>query len=300
MNWLNYHHLLYFWTMAREGSVSRAAELLHLSQPTVSGQLRQLERSLGKKLYQRNGQSLELTEAGRVVFDYAERIFTTGQELVRALELGTSLHRPQITIGVPDFLSKSIVARLIEPLFALPDSPLIICREGELEELLGELAMHRVDMVLSDSAVGSQFKIPASSLPLGFSAVQWMAQPEMAAELAPGFPKSLDHQPLVLPTANTVLRRSIEQWLDHQEFTPHIVAEIEDSGLMKSLAARLGYIAPVPALAAQEALDRYQLTPIGTLEGVTVQYFLIVGDKQSTSDSVQAMVALAKDWFGNA
>jgi LysR family transcriptional activator of nhaA len=299
MNWLNYHHLLYFWTMAREGSVSRAAELLHLSQPTVSGQLRQLERALGKKLYQRNGQSLELTEAGRVVFDYAERIFTTGQELVRALELGGSLHRRQITIGVPDFLSKSIVARLIEPLFTLPDSPLIICREGELEELLGELAMHRVDMVLSDSAVGSQFKIPASSLPLGFSTVQWMTQPAMATELALHFPKSLDHKPLVLPTANTVLRRSIEQWLDHQEFTPHIVAEIEDSGLMKSLAARLGYIAPVPAFAAQEALNRYQLTPIGTLEGVTVQYFLIVGDKQSTSDSVQAMVSLAKDWFGN-
>lgn len=297
MHWLNYHHLLYFWTMAREGSVSKAAELLHLSQPTVSGQLRQLERSLGNKLYQRNGNSILLTEAGRVVFEYAEKIFTTGQELVRTLQVGGPGHRPHLAIGIPDFLSKSIVSRLLQPLFCLANSPLISCREGELDELLGDLALHRVDMVLSDSAVGSQFKISAASHHLGQSNVVWMAAPQLAGQLAGDFPQSLCGQPLIVPTTNTVLRQSIEQWLEQQSFAPHIVAEIEDSGLMETLGSRLGHLVPVPSVAIDEVRQRYGLEVVGTLADVTMQFFLIVGEKQHAEGTTKNMISAAQQWL---
>ncbi len=297
MNWLNYHHLLYFWTMAREGSVSRAAEILHLSQPTVSGQLRQLERSLGNKLYQRTGNSISLTEAGRVVFEYAEKIFTTGQELVRTLQVGGPSHRPHLAIGVPDFLSKSIVSRLLEPLFTLPSTPLINCREGELDELLGDLAVHRVDMVLSDSAVGSQFKISAASHHLGQSNVAWMASPLLANQLSTEFPQSLQGQPLIVPTTNTVLRQSIEQWLEQQSFAPNVVAEIEDSGLMESLASRLEFLVPVPTAAIDDVRQRYGLEVVGTMADVTMQFFLIVGEKQHAGVPTKSMISAAQAWL---
>ena len=155
MNWLNYHHLMYFWTMAREGSVSRAADKLHLSQPTISGQLRQLENAVGCKLYERIGRELRLTDTGKIVYEYAEEIFTTGQELMHRLNGRQTEQSLIFTVGIPDFVSKLIAYRLIEPVFHLSQPVQLVCYEGKLPELLTDLAMHRLDLVLSDSPAES-------------------------------------------------------------------------------------------------------------------------------------------------
>ena len=161
MNWLNYHHLLYFWTVAKEGSISRAAASLHLSQPTISGQLRQLEKSVGSKLYERHGRSLRLTEVGQIVFEYSDEIFSTGRELMERLR-GTQQGGSQtFTVGIPDFLPKQVAFRLLEPVFRMPQKVQLICQEGKLTDLLAELAMHRADLILSDSTVGSQVSVKA-------------------------------------------------------------------------------------------------------------------------------------------
>ncbi len=294
MNWLNYHHLLYFWTMAREGSVSKAADKLHLSQPTVSGQLRQLETAVGTKLYERAGRELRLTETGKIVFEYAEEIFSTGQELMQRLKgKGTQQALPFV-VGVPDFVPKLIAYRLIEPVFKLSEPVHLVCYEGKLTELLADLAMHRLDLVLSDSPAGSQVSVKAYNHALGECGVTWVATKETAELLRPGFPNSLESQPALLPTQNTLLRRSVEQWLEAQSFAPRIVAEVEDSALLKIMAAQGLGIAPVANSVLPDVQQQYGLYPVGEMEGVTMQFFAISVERKVTHPAVKAIAEEAR------
>ncbi len=287
MDWLNYHHLMYFWTMAREGSVSKAAEKLHLSQPTISGQLRQLESAIGAKLYERVGRELRLTETGKLVFEYAEEIFSTGQELVQRLKGSQSSRSLPFVIGVPDFVPKLIAFRLIEPIFRMEQPVQLTCYEGKLSELLADLAMHRLDLVISDSPAGSQVSVKAYNHPLGECGVNWVATKDRAGALRDNFPQSLAGQPLLLPTQNTVLRRSVEQWLEKQDFEPTVVAEIEDSALLKILASKGIGIAPVADPVLTDVQDQYGLAPVGSLEGVSMQFVAISAERKVTHPAVK-------------
>lgn len=287
MDWLNYHHLLYFWTMAREGSVSRAAEKLHLSQPTISGQLRQLESAIGTKLYERVGRELRLTETGKLVFEYAEEIFSTGQELMQRLKGNQTSRSLPFVIGVPDFVPKLIAYRLIEPIFRMEQPVQLTCYEGKLSELLADLAMHRLDLVISDSAAGSQVSVKAYNHPLGECGVTWVATKPRADLLAANFPHSLQGQPLLLPTQNTLLRRSVEQWLESQDFEPTIVAEIEDSALLKILASQGIGIAPVADPVLSDVEGQYGLHSVGPLEGVSMQFVAISAERKVTHPAVR-------------
>lgn len=287
MEWLNYHHLLYFWTMAREGSVSKAAEKLHLSQPTISGQLRQLELAIGSKLYERVGRELRLTETGKLVFEYAEEIFSTGQELMQRLKGNHASRSLPFVIGVPDFVPKLLAFRLIEPIFRMEQAVQLTCYEGKLSELLADLAMHRLDLVISDSPAGSQVSVKAYNHPLGECGVSWVATRDRAEVLKAGFPHSLQGQPLLLPTQNTVLRRSVEHWLDNQDFEPTVVAEIEDSALLKILASEGIGIAPVAVPVLNDVADQYGLLPIGPLEGVSMQFVAISAERRVTHPAVK-------------
>lgn len=296
MDWLNYHHLLYFWMMAREGSVSRAAEKLHLSQPTVSGQLRLLERAVGSKLYERVGRELRLTETGKLTYEYAEEIFSTGQELMERLRGNNTDKRLPFVVGVPDFLPKMIAFRLIEPVFHMADKVQLVCYEGKLPELLTDLAMHRLDLVLSDSPVGSQVSIKAYNHRLGESGVSWVATKEIAAGLNEGYPDSLGDRPeLLLPTQNTVLRRSIEQWLEENDIQPEIVAEIEDSALMKILATQGLGLAPIIDPVLGDIARQYDLHAVGPLTGVSVQFFAISVERKVSHPAVKAITEAARN-----
>jgi LysR family transcriptional activator of nhaA len=287
MDWLNYHHLMYFWTMAREGSVSKAAEKLHLSQPTISGQLRQLELAIGTKLYERVGRDLRLTETGKLVFEYAEEIFSTGQELVQRLKGNQLSRKLPFVVGVPDFVPKLIAYRLIEPIFRMNEQVQLTCYEGKLSELLSDLAMHRLDLVISDSPAGSQVSVKAYNHPLGECGVCWVAVKPRADELSAGYPQSLNGQPLLLPTQNTVLRRSIEQWLLKQDIEPNIVAEIEDSALLKILAAQGIGAAPVAVPVLKDVALQYGLHSVGIMDGVSMQFVAISAERKVTHPAVK-------------
>lgn len=295
MNWLNYHHLMYFWTMAREGSVSKAADKLHLSQPTISGQLRQLENAVGCKLYERMGRELRLTDTGKIVYEYAEEIFTTGQELMQRLKGRQTEQSLTFTVGIPDFVSKLIAYRLIEPVFHLSQPVQLVCFEGKLPELLTDLAMHRLDLVLSDSPAGSQVSVKAYNHPLGECGVSWVCTKDRVEHLRSGFPQSLEGQPLLLPTQNTVLRRSLEQWLEAQNFVPKIVAEVEDSALLKIMATQGLGIAPVANSILSDVEQQYGLHSVGELTGVTIQLFAISAERKVTHPAVKAVSEVARN-----
>ena len=218
MEWLNYHHLLYFWTVGRIGSVSRASAELRLTQATVSAQLKSLEQSLGEKLFHKSGRHLILTDTGKVVFRYAEEIFSLGQEL-----MGTLKGRPQgrlarVNVGVTDIMPKLVAYRLIEPALKLKDPYRIICREGTNSELLAALAVHDIDVMLSDGPIDPAVNVKAFNHLLGECGVILFGAPQLAVKYRAGFPRSLDGAPFLLPTSNTTARRSIDQWLESRKY----------------------------------------------------------------------------------
>ena len=233
MDWLNYHHLLYFWTVAKEGGISRAAEQLHLAQPTLSSQIKKLEQAIGAKLFNRVGRSLVLTETGQVAYRYADEIFSLGRELTDALNGRPSQDRLRLSVGVPDVLPKLVVYQLLKPALQLTEQVQLACYEGKLQELLGDLALHRLDLVLADSPLTPDTHVRAFNHLLGECGVTVFGTAELAQRYRRGFPRSLDGAPMLLPTQNTSLRRALEQWLDQQGVHPQVMHEFEDSAVMK-------------------------------------------------------------------
>ncbi len=222
----------------REGGITRTAEKLLVGQSTVSGQLRELERVIGAKLYETSGRKITLTTTGRLVFEYADDIFSTGQELMDRLK-GTGGPRSlPFVVGIPDVMPKLIASRILEPVLQLPEKVRLVCREAKLSELLIDLSHHRLDIVLSDSQVGSQNETRVFHHFLGESTVEWMAATPPEAAKDGEFSEFFSRQPFILPTEGTVLRRLVEQWFVEKQMAPTVVAEIEDSALMKSLASR--------------------------------------------------------------
>jgi LysR family transcriptional activator of nhaA len=294
MHWLNYHHLLYFWTMVREGSITRAADKLFVSQPTVSGQLRELERAVGERLYEKSGRELKLTETGRMVFEYADEIFTTGQELMSRLQGKRGSRAPAYGVGVPDVMPKLLATRLIEPLFQLAEPVRVVCREAELTELLVELAQRRLDVVLSDSEVGSQADVRAFNHLLGECGIEFMASPAHCERLRAGFPESLASAPLLLPTDGSVLRRTVSQWFQELGIEPNVVAEIEDSAMLKSLAGRGLGVVPVATAVRADAIEQHGLQVLGAIPQARLRFFAITIERKATHPAVRTLLEAAE------
>ena len=247
MRHLNYGHLLYFWTVAREGSIARAAEVLHLTPQTISGQIRTLEESIGEELFRRSGRRLVLSEMGKLVFEYAEDIFTTGAELADVVRSKVPRGPLVFTVGVTDVVPKLVASRVLEPALALEEPVRVVCLEGKLEALLAELAVHRLDMVLSDRPAPDGLNIRAYSHSLGVSAISFFcAGADLARRLRRRFPTSLHEAPMLLPTGNTALRRSLDHWFDDHKLVPHVVGEFEDSALLKAFGRSGRGIFPGP------------------------------------------------------
>ncbi len=232
MEWLNYHHLLYFWTVARTGSITRASRELLLAPPTISAQISRLEKDLGEKLFDRVGRRLVLTEMGRIVFRYAGEIFSLGRELTDTLKGRPTGHPLKLVIGIADIFPKGIAYRLIEPALHLERPVRVICREDPTDRLLALLALHELDLILTDAPLAPGIKVRAYSHLLGESGVTFVATPKLAKIYSKGFPRSLDGAPMLLPTDNTALRQELERWFESHDVHPEVVGEFEDDALL--------------------------------------------------------------------
>jgi len=292
--WMNYHHLLYFWTAAREGSITKACRQLHLTQPTVSGQIRALEKSLKTKLFERSGRSVALTEAGRLVFRYADEIFSLGRELQDTLKGRPAGHALRLVVGVADALPKLLVLRLLEPAFQLGEEVRITCIDGEPDQLLAQLALHELDLVVSDFPANPRIGMKAFNHLLGDCGVTFFAKEEMARKYRRGFPQSLNGAPMLLPSGNTALRRSLEQWFDEEEIRPLVRAEFTDSALLKAFGAFGDGLFAAPTAVEEDVQRMYGVGIVGREESVRERFYAISIEKRLKHPAVVAISQVAR------
>jgi len=297
---LNYQHLLYFWSVVRTGSLTRACEELALSAPTVSSQLRTLEERLGEKLLTKSGRNLVPTEVGKLVYSYANEIFTKGQELLDALEQRPSTRPLRLLVGIDDVVPKEIAYRIVEPGMQLKQPVRVVCREGTLERLVADLAVHDIDVVLSDAPVTPTLNVRAYSHSLGKCKVYWMATPALAKTLRRGFPKSLDGVPVLLPTDDTAIRRSLDQWLDRQGVRPLLLGEFEDYAMLREFARAGHGFAPVPAVLEAQFRREQGFARIGMAHGVNAEFFAISSERKIKHPAVAAMTDSARQLFAQS
>lgn len=294
MDWLNYHHLLYFYLVAREGTISAASELLRLAPSTVSVQIKTLEESLNVALFERQGRQLVLTPEGQVAYSYAEEIFSLGQEMLdtfRARPVG----RPQrITIGVTDVLWKDIAYQLVQPAARLDYPVRLTLVEGALDNLLADLAVHQVDVVIADAPLGPTVNVKGYNHELGSCGIALFGQPELVAKYREGFPKSLEGAPMLLPTERTALRRHMEQWFNVAAFRPQVIAEFDDSALMTSFGVAGDGIFPAPSLVAEDILARHDLELLGQIDQIEQHFYAISVERKIKNPAVQAICNAAR------
>lgn len=294
MDWLNYHHLLYFWVVAREGSIVKASEQLRLAQPTISGQLRALEESFGQKLFVRQGRGLVLTEFGRMVYRHADEIFTLGRELTEAIK-GRPAGRPvRFMVGVADVVPKLVAYRLLEPALRLSEPVRVVCREGTPERLLAALAVHELDLVLTDGPIGPGVKVRAFSHLLGECGVTFFGTPELATRYKRRFPKSLDGAPMLLPLPSTALRRGLDQWFDANGVRPSIVGEFADSALLNSFGQAGVGIFPAHSVIEAEVKRQYGVRVVGLAEDIRERFYAISVERRLKHPAVVAISESAR------
>ncbi len=294
MEWLNYHHLHYFWVVAKEGTIAAACKVLYLAQPTISAQLRALERSLGEKLFTRVGRNLALTETGRIVYRYADEIFSLGCDLMDTVK-GRPTGRPiRFNVGVADVLPKLVAYRLLQPALQLPEQIHLVCHEGSPPELLTRLAVYELDLVLSDSPIGPDVRVRAFNHLLGECGISIFGTKELAGKYRRRFPKSLDGAPFIIPTSNTALRRSIEHWFDSEGIRPRVFGEFEDSALLKVFGqAGVGLFA-APTVIEKEVRRQHDVRVVGRLESVRERFYAISVEKKVKHPAVLAIANEAR------
>jgi len=289
MEWLNYHHLLYFWTVVRAGSIQKAGEELRISPPAISAQLKLLEDRLGEKLFARAGRRLVLTETGRTVFSYAEDIFSLGRELMDVVK-NRPVGRPfRLDVGIVDVMPKVVVQTLLEPALHLRESVRIVCREASSDQLLGRLATNELDVVLSDSPVDPSLKIRAYSHLLGECGVIFVAGQKSAAVYRRRFPHALDGAPMFLPTDNTALRRNLDFWFESKRIRPLILGEFEDYALLRAFGESGAGVFPLPSVVAPQIRRQKALRTIGTTDEVRTQFYAISAERKLQHPAVIAI-----------
>jgi LysR family transcriptional activator of nhaA len=294
MEWINYHHLLYFWVVAREGGLVPAGKVLRLSHPTLSAQIHSLEDQLGEKLFTKVGRKLALTEMGRIVFRYADEIFTLGREMIDTVK-GRSTGQPlRLDVGVVDVVPKLVVRLLLAPAFALPEPVRLVCYESSYEKLLAELALHSLDIVIADAPVPGGSSVRAYNHLLGETSVSFFGTRALAARYRRGFPGSLSGAPMLLPLEHLTLRRSLNQWFDRNDIQPRIVAEFEDSALLKVFGADGLGLFPVPSAVEKEVIAQYGVQLVGRVEEVRERFYAISVERRLKHPAVVAISQAAR------
>jgi LysR family transcriptional activator of nhaA len=299
MERLNYHHLLYFWMVAREGTVARAAAQLRLAQPTLSGQIRALEGAMGEKLFERAGRGLRLTEMGRMVFRYANEIFALGRELAESVK-GRPTGRPlRLAVGVADAMPKLVAYRLIEPALALPQPARLVVHEQSTERLLAALALHELDVVLTDRVAPPGVSVRAFNHLLGDCGATLFAAPKLAVKYRRGFPRALDGAPFLLPGETSTLRRGLEQWFEKQRIRPRIVGEFDDSTLIKVFGQAGKGIFAAPSIIESSVRKQYGVAVVGSLDRVRERFYAVSAERRLKHPAVIAITESARrELFG--
>ncbi len=278
--WLNYQHLQYFWVTAREGSIRAASAELSLAPSTISAQLKLLSQQLGQDLFERVGRGLILTAFGREVFHYADAIFMTGRELLD-LAHGRRTGRPlRMEVGVAGVVPKLLARRFVEPAFEVDGGDLhLVLREDRQERLLSQLALHHLDVVITDAPVGPESHLKVFTHALGGTDVSFFATEELASRLGTDFPKNLNGAPCLLPTSETALRRLLDHWFDARDLHPVIVAELDDAALLKAFAQHGYGFCAGPTVIADEIKRQYEVVEIGRADGVREEFFAVSLDR---------------------
>ena len=299
--WLNYHHLRYFYAVAREGSISKAAETLRTSQSALCAQVKQLEAALGEPLYRRSGRSIVLTEFGQLICGYAEEIFAIGREILGAVRSAPGTRSLRLNLGIVDSFPKLMTLDVLRPAFEHSPPIHVSCHEGKIDDLLAQLAVHRLDALLTDEPPPSTAKIKAFDHNLGSCGVTFCAVPQVARRLRGRFPRNLHRAPLLLPMPHTALRRDLEKWFRSHHVEPTVVGEFEDAALAKTIAVEgIGAIA-VPTAIASEAIERYGFIPLGRTAACRVELHLITAERRIENPAVTLLVTAKKrlrPWAG--
>jgi len=295
MTWLNYHHLLYFWTVAREGSLTAGSRELHLTPQTVSAQLRRLEEALGEQLFDRSHRTLVLTDVGRVVYRYANEIFTLGRELSETLRGQPAGHALKLLVGVADVLPKLVAYRLLAPALQMDEDVRLECVEDTSERLLARLAVNELDVVLSDAPVPPTVRGRAFNHLLGECGVTFLGAPALVATYRRGFPQSLDGAPFLLPSEGTVLRRSLEHWFDGLGIRPVVVGEFQDSALLKVFGQAGAGIVAVPSIIAEDAQRQHKVRRLGEATEIVERWYAISVERRVQHPAVLAVCHAARE-----
>lgn len=295
MRHLNYTHLLYFWTVAREGSIAKAAVTLHLTPQTISGQLKLLEEAVGEPLFNRVGRGLVLTETGQVVNQYADEIFTLGAELTQRVKTKQALIPTTLNVGVVSSIPKLVALRVLQPAFMLEDPLRIVCREGELERLLGELALHRLDLVLSDRTIPTGINVKAYNHLLGGSPISFFAHRSIARKYLKKFPQSLDGANMLLPDISSPLRHDLEDWFDEVGVRPRTLAEFNDSALLKAFGEAALGVYPAPTAIAEEVASMYHSVELRSIESIRETYYAISPERKLKHPAILAITERARN-----
>lgn len=295
MNHLNYNHLQYFWAVAHEGSVMRAAESLHVTPQTISGQLRLLEESIGQPLFDRVGRRLVLSEMGHLVLEYADEIFSIGNELSQFVRGQTIAGPSLLSIGIVSSMPKLIAERIVAPALE-GDHPLRIrCHEASLEQLLGELAVHKLDIVLSDQPMPQGFSLRAYNHRLGESGLAFFAKKRVARRYKRDFPACLNNAPMLLPGQNSALRRRLDEWFDSNSIAPQVMGEFDDSALLKAFGEAGAGLFAAPAVIAAEVCKMYNMTVIGETNDVSEQFYAISPERRIKHPAVSLITETARN-----
>lgn len=294
---LNYKHLHYFRTVAKTGAINRAAEKLHLTPQTLSGQISAFETRLGVTLFRRSGRRLELTDAGRTALTYADDIFHIGAELEEALQNRDAAPVHPFRVGIADAVPKAIAYQLLAPALTLAEPVKLVCKEDRLEQLAAELSIHRLDMVLADRPLPSNMDIKGYSHPLGECGIAFLAARRVAKTLLGDFPACLDSAPLLIPGEDSALRVPLLRWLEKKAVVPRIVGEFDDSALMSAFGQAGAGVFPVPLTTAREVMKQFQVIELGRTQDIRERFFAISVERRLSHPAVLAVSEAARRSF---
>lgn len=294
MRHLNYNHLQYFWTVAKEGSITKATNVLHLTPQTISGQLKLLEESIGEPLFSRAGRGLVLTETGHLVFQYADEIFSLGAELSSKMRSGDIGVPEGLKVGIVNSIPKLIAFRILKPALQTEQPMRLVCREGNLEDLLGDLAVHQLDIIISDCAIPPGFNVKAFSHALGESSISFFSSEQDEKKYSKNFPTSLNKAPILVPTSNNPVRRGIEDWFEEENISPSTIAEFEDSALMKVFGGEGVGVFPAPEVMRSEIEEMYGVKRIGNAASVMESYYAISPERKLKHPIVLQLIESAR------
>ncbi len=293
---VNFNQLYYFYLVAKEGSIARVSEQLHITAQTISGQLSAFEHAIGSPLFIHQGRKWTLTELGRVTFRYADDIFRLGEELKQVLRHQQGVHWQTFTVGVTDVLPKAFIYEMLKPIFAMPEQLRVICLEGEQSQLLADLALNKLDLVLTDQPLQPSSPLKAYSHQITESATSFFAAPKIMAQLQGEFPHNMHQQPFLLQSKRSIIRQRLDAWFAQQSLVPQVMAEFDDSALMKAFGEQGLGIFSAPSRIADNICRQYEVEVIGSTDAVKEVFYAISPERKLTHPGVIELVkALAVD-----